>query len=36
MTQISLKLFNKMPFVGSDIEEFFGGGCARKLWRTSK
>jgi hypothetical protein len=29
MTQISLKLFNKMPFVGSDIEEFFGArACA--------
>jgi len=36
MTQIGLKLFNKMPFVGSDIEGVFWGGRARKLWRTSK
>ena len=31
MTQISLKLFNKMPFVGSDIEEFFGGGVCAEI-----
>ena len=36
MTQIGLKLFNKMPFVLYDIEELFEGGGAGRLWRTAK
>ena len=38
MTQIGLKLFNKMPFVGFDIDEFFGGrACAENeaTWPSS-
>ena len=31
MTQISLKLFNKMPFVRTDIEELFEGRACLEI-----